>query len=81
MLFCNDEGIAASYLAAGERIQVPTGVAVFPREISVPPREWGERSFNVQRWTEMPSGGHFAAPEEPERLGEDIRAFFPPLRR
>jgi pimeloyl-ACP methyl ester carboxylesterase len=68
-------------LASGERIQVPTGVAVFPREISVPPREWGERSFNVQRWTEMPSGGHFAALEEPQRLVEDIRAFFRPLRR
>jgi hypothetical protein len=24
----------------------------------------------------MPSGGHFAAMEEPERLVEDIRAFF-----
>jgi pimeloyl-ACP methyl ester carboxylesterase len=68
-------------LASGERIQVPTGVAVFPKEISVPPREWGERSFNVQRWTEMPSGGHFAALEEPERLVEDVRALFRPLRR
>lgn len=68
-------------LASGERIQVPTGVAVFPKEISAPPREWGERSFNVQRWTEMPCGGHFAALEEPERLVEDIRAFFRPLRR
>jgi pimeloyl-ACP methyl ester carboxylesterase len=55
-------------------------VAVFPKEISVPPREWGERSFNIQRWTEMPSGGHFAALEEPERLVDDIRAFFRPLR-
>jgi pimeloyl-ACP methyl ester carboxylesterase len=67
-------------LKQGERIQVPTGVAIFPYEISRPPREWGERSFNVQRWTEMPSGGHFAALEEPERLVEDIRAFFRPLR-
>jgi hypothetical protein len=28
----------------------------------------------------MPSGGHFAAMEEPELLVEDIRAFFRPLR-
>jgi pimeloyl-ACP methyl ester carboxylesterase len=63
-----------------ERIETPTGVAVFPKEISVPPREWGERSFNIQRWTEMPSGGHFAALEEPERLVDDVRAFFRPLR-
>mgnify|MGYP000433368171 FL=1 len=64
----------------GERISVPAAMAVFPGEISLPPREWGERSYNVQRWTEMPCGGHFAALEEPERLAEDIRAFFRPLR-
>jgi pimeloyl-ACP methyl ester carboxylesterase len=67
-------------LHQGARIETATGVAVFPKEISVPPREWGERSFNIQRWTEMPSGGHFAALEEPERLVDDIRAFFRPLR-
>jgi len=64
----------------GERISVPAAMAVFPGEISLPPREWGERSYNVTRWTEMPSGGHFAALEEPEKLAEDIRAFFRPLR-
>jgi pimeloyl-ACP methyl ester carboxylesterase len=64
----------------GERITVPMAMAVFPKEISRPPREWGERSFNIQRWTEMPRGGHFAALEEPELLAEDIRAFFRPLR-
>jgi pimeloyl-ACP methyl ester carboxylesterase len=55
-------------------------IAMFPREISRPPREWGERSFNVQRWTEMPRGGHFAALEEPALLVEDMRAFFRLLR-
>ena len=64
----------------GERIEVPSAMAVFPKELSHPPREWGERSFNLQRWTEMPRGGHFAALEEPELLVEDIRAFFRPLR-
>jgi pimeloyl-ACP methyl ester carboxylesterase len=59
---------------------VPTGFASFPHDISPPPREWAERFFNVQRWTEMPRGGHFAAMEEPELLVEDIRAFFRPLR-
>jgi pimeloyl-ACP methyl ester carboxylesterase len=28
----------------------------------------------------MPSGGHFAALEEPETLAQDIRAFFRSLR-
>jgi pimeloyl-ACP methyl ester carboxylesterase len=59
---------------------VPAAFARFPRDISQPPREWAERFFNVQRWTEMPQGGHFAALEEPERLVEDVRAFFRPLR-
>ena len=66
--------------AQGERINVPVGVAVFPAEISRPPREWAERSYNVQQWTVMPSGGHFAALEEPELLVEDMRNFFRPLR-
>jgi pimeloyl-ACP methyl ester carboxylesterase len=67
-------------LRQGERVVVPSAMAAFPREISRPPREWGERSFNVQRWTVIPRGGHFAALEEPELLAEDIRAFFRPLR-
>jgi pimeloyl-ACP methyl ester carboxylesterase len=57
---------------------VPAAFALFPADISHPPREWAERFFNVQRWTEMPSGGHFAAMEEPQALAEDIRAFFRP---
>ena len=67
-------------LERGEKIQVPTGVAAFPAEISRPPREWGERSYNLQRWTPMPSGGHFTALEEQQLLAEDIREFFRPLR-
>jgi pimeloyl-ACP methyl ester carboxylesterase len=61
--------------------KVPTALARFPKDISHPPREWAERFFNVQRWTEMPRGGHFAAMEEPALLAEDIRAFFRPLRQ
>jgi pimeloyl-ACP methyl ester carboxylesterase len=64
----------------GERVNVPCGVARFPKEAPFPPRDWVERCYDVRRWTEMPSGGHFAAMEEPELLTEDIRAFFRPLR-
>jgi pimeloyl-ACP methyl ester carboxylesterase len=60
--------------------KVPAAFAIFPKDISHPPREWAERFFNVQRWTEMPRGGHFAAMEEPELLAEDIRAWFRPFR-
>jgi pimeloyl-ACP methyl ester carboxylesterase len=65
---------------AGERLVPPCGVAVFPKEAPSPPREWVERVYDVRRWTVMPSGGHFAAMEEPQRLAEDIRDFFRPLR-
>ena len=51
-----------------ERVEVPTGFAIFPGDSSQPPREWAERSYNVQRYTLMPSGGHFGAWEEPELL-------------
>jgi pimeloyl-ACP methyl ester carboxylesterase len=60
---------------------VPAAFAMFPKDISHPPREWASRFFNVQRWTEMPRRGHFAALEEPELLVDDIRRFFRPLRR
>lgn len=59
---------------------VPTAFAMFPKDLSHPPREWAERFFNVQRWTEFRRGGHFAALEEPEVLAKDIREFFRPLR-
>jgi pimeloyl-ACP methyl ester carboxylesterase len=65
---------------AGERVSVPFGVTVFPRELPMPPRSWVERGLNVVHWTQMPAGGHFAALEQPEALAEEIRAFFRPLR-
>ena len=59
---------------------VPAGFALFPKDLVTPPREWAERFFNVQRWTEMPRGGHFAAFEEGDLLVGDVREFFRPLR-
>jgi pimeloyl-ACP methyl ester carboxylesterase len=64
----------------GARITVPTAYAAFPREIIRPPRTLAERVYNIQRWTPMPAGGHFAAMEEPEALAADLRAFFRELR-
>lgn len=62
------------------RIDVPTGLALFPADILLPPKAWAERAANVMRWTPMPRGGHFAALEEPELLAADLCAFFRPLR-
>jgi pimeloyl-ACP methyl ester carboxylesterase len=66
---------------APERIAVPAAFASFPKDISPPPREWVARRLNLQQFTEMPRGGHFAAWEEPELLAADIRAFFRQYRR
>lgn len=61
-------------------IEVPTGMALFPADVLLPPKAWAERNLNVTRWTSMPHGGHFPAWEEPELFARDIRAFFKPFR-
>lgn len=53
----------------------PVAVAIFPRDILPAPQSWGERWFDIEQWTVMPSGGHFPALEQPELLADDIRAF------
>jgi pimeloyl-ACP methyl ester carboxylesterase len=60
---------------------VPMGYVAFPKEIARPPRSIAVQTYaNIQRWTEMPRGGHFAALEQPEALARDVQAFFRPLR-
>jgi pimeloyl-ACP methyl ester carboxylesterase len=61
-------------------IEVPTAVAVFPRELLRVPRRFMERQANLLRWTVMPRGGHFAPSEEPQLMVEDLRAFFRDFR-
>jgi pimeloyl-ACP methyl ester carboxylesterase len=68
--------LAPLHFAEHDFVSVPTGVARFPLEAPFPPRRWVERGYNLQRWTEIPSGGHFAAAEEPELLAAELRAFF-----
>lgn len=68
------------HFSAGQRVAAPLGIAQFPAELPMPPRSWVERVYNLQRWTTMAQGGHFAAMEQPQALAEDIRAFFRPLR-
>ena len=62
-------------------ISVPTGYAAFPKEIVTPPRSLAEKTYtNIQRWTEMKKGGHFAAMEQPAALAAEIQNFFRQLR-
>jgi pimeloyl-ACP methyl ester carboxylesterase len=69
-------------LQPGQHIEVPAAFARFPKDIPGidPPRELAERHLRIERWTQMPRGGHFAALEEPELLAGDIRAFFHELK-
>jgi microsomal epoxide hydrolase len=68
-------------IPAGAAVDVPMGYCAFPKEIICPPRSIASHMYtNIQRWTEMPRGGHFAAMEQPEALSREIQAFFRPLR-
>jgi microsomal epoxide hydrolase len=71
---------AGEFQPLAERIDVPTGCAVFPKDVVRAPRAWAEHAWDVRRFTAMPRGGHFAALEEPELLVDDIRAFFREVR-
>ena len=63
-------------LEPGEKITVPTGVAMFPGEKDlIVPKHFADRTYNIIHWTDMPSGGHFAAIEEPDLLVNDLRKF------
>ncbi len=63
-------------------VTIPTGVAVYPKEIVPPVRHWMEAGDypNIQHWEEMTKGGHFAAFEQPECFVNNVRAFFKLIR-
>ena len=64
-------------LTEGQTCSTPTAFANFPGEAlyKAPPRSWAERVYNITRWSEMPTGGHFAAMEEPDLFVADLRAW------
>ncbi|RWZ52458.1 epoxide hydrolase [Labedella phragmitis] len=67
----------APYAAAAPkdwpRIEIPTVMTVFPRDLVNAPRRFVERFFSVSDWIEFPNGGHFAAWEEPESYVRGVR--------
>ncbi|MEM7338994.1 MAG: epoxide hydrolase [Actinomycetota bacterium] len=62
------------------KVEVPTGVASFPKEIMRIPRPWCEASYNITHWSSFDAGGHFAAFEQPELYVGDVRTFFGTVR-
>jgi epoxide hydrolase len=56
------------------RPTVPAAVAHMPWDAPLP-RAWAERKVNLQRFTEMPRGGHFTAWEIPAEYARDLEQF------
>lgn len=56
------------------KLDIPAAFCIAPKD-SRPPREYADRFFNVRQWTELSSGGHFLAMENPGALAEDIFRF------
>ena len=60
---------------------MPTGVAVYPKEIVPPVRRWMAATHtDIRHWAVMPRGGHFAAFEQPQLFVDNLRAYFRLLR-
>jgi pimeloyl-ACP methyl ester carboxylesterase len=54
------------------RVDVPTVLSVFPRDLVNAPRVFAQRSFDVREWLEPPRGGHFAAWEQPRAYADAL---------
>jgi len=57
-------------------IDVPTGFAVFPKELLMLPRALAAKLTDLRRWSILPRGGHFAPSEQPQLVADELRAFF-----
>ena len=55
-----------------DRIDTPTVLSVFPRDIKPEPRSYAETFLNVCEYVEHRAGGHFAAWEQPEAYAGDV---------
>jgi epoxide hydrolase len=69
-----------NFFGGFDRVDLPTGIASFPKEILKAPRSWCEPGYNITHWTTMPRGGHFAAFEQPELFVDDVSTFFDTVR-
>lgn len=68
---------AARDPGASTPIDVPAGMLMFPNDMFPTPREWAARTYaNIDRWTEVETGGHFPEWEQTEVTAADIRTFF-----
>ena len=69
---------APSWGPSPEASSTPTAFLELAHDIGI--RPFVEREHDIQRWTDIDHGGHFAAMEEARIFVDDIRAFFRGLR-
>lgn len=56
------------------RVDVPTAITTYPRDIAKWPRPWAEKRYRqIVRWRAPDAGGHFASLEVPEFFVGDLR--------
>ena len=71
----NENSQVPLHFSKNDFINTPVGIARFHKEEPFPPRKFIERGYNIQHWTDIPKGGHFAAMEQPDLLAQDIMRF------
>jgi pimeloyl-ACP methyl ester carboxylesterase len=65
-----------------EPVTVPTGCSIFPKELVRLSRRMAQTRFvDLRYWNNLPSGGHFAAFEQPTAYTGELRAFFRQVAR
>lgn len=56
------------------RVDVPSAITVYPRDIEKSPRPWAQERFRrIVRWRSPEAGGHFPSLEVPEYFVEDLQ--------
>lgn len=62
---------------SGNQVTVPMGGTIFPKEIFRTSRRFAENVYtDIVYWSEMKTGGHFAAFEQPETFVNEVRGCF-----
>jgi pimeloyl-ACP methyl ester carboxylesterase len=61
-------------LDPGLRVDVPSAITMYPRDIEKVPRPWAQERFrNIVRWRSPDVGGHFPSLEVPDYFVKDLR--------
>jgi hypothetical protein len=56
------------------RVDVPSAITVYPRDIEKCPRPWAQQRYRqIVRWNSPDTGGHFPSLEVPEYFVDDLR--------